>query len=241
MPKQKPLPSARPVARRRPNRTVPRPRAPKYFLRSVDNPGNGQKMAEVVLGMAAPLSTNSDTSGATTVERHRNALNAHHTNPSYTFVIGHLINEQFSCMQNDGNFVPLTSAANSEHKTAIESPIAAFLQATQGAGQERFTRSLNAAGTRFFGLHYRVTSSEGKWGDNVPDIYVPDSIHWEVELAIFEKDGQKSKNVLPADIALLNSLGEFARNYIRNIAKHNAKWTVDGTIYNRKQSSPVVA
>jgi hypothetical protein len=189
------------------------------------------KWAEVIMGMAQPLSANSDTSGATLAKNHTNALNAHYPG-KYNFIIGHLINEQFGCIQKDGNFVPLTSSANSQHKNAIETPIANFLTAMSGIQGDKLklNRALDEDGITYLGIGYKVTSSAGSWGTTAPDCYVPNSITWELELGVF-KNGSKKTRLTNPEIQMLEGLRIAARRFISNLSSNG---TAKGTIENTK-------
>ena len=133
------------------------PRADLDIDKSIgtSNPKNNVKWAEVIMGLANPYSKNSNTSGAKTVNKQVKALNLEYGS-TYTFIIGHLINEQLPHHNTDANFVPLTSIANSEHKNNIEKPIVNFLIAMNGPLGDRYNRALDAKGTLFFGMRYTL-------------------------------------------------------------------------------------
>lgn len=202
---------------KRPRRTQATPAKLKFHSQAGIKEGKSAKKAYIYLGMAKPLSTNSNTSTAGNVKTQVGTLNQHYNGQNgmqkYSFIIGHLVNEQLENNNNVNNFVPLTSKANSEHKNTIESPIVKFLtnmSGTQGARlgvnqalDQVFSTVMGSTGSLFFSLYYEVKSSSDFWHKNQkPDCFVPNYIEWQVQLGIF--DDAKQKMLTSSDVDKLS-------------------------------------
>ena len=196
-------------------------RPKKLVLKSTANKHGKRKVAEVSLAMTAPLSKNSNTSGARTVAKQVNELNKSYGS-KYNFVIGHLVNEQFGCIPGDKNFVPLTAKANSEHKTQIETPLANFLTKMNGTSEDSFNRAVDN-NKLFFAVRYCVKSSSDFWGSEPPDSYVPKSIEWKLTCHVSNEHGVE---VIPSG-AIKAKFKEFEREVKKRLK-------LSGTIENRK-------
>lgn len=166
---------------------------PTLVLKSYAKTSSKKKVAEVMLAMTAPHSSNSNTSGAIIVKNQVGDLNGKYNGKDgekkYTFIIGHLVNEQFGCQPGDENFVPLTSQANAAHKNEIEAPLVKFLTSMNGPTGDSFNRAVDDKNELFFAVCYHVESSSSFWGRTYPDSCVPNSITWKLTFHVVRKNG----------------------------------------------------
>jgi hypothetical protein len=75
----------------------------------------------------------------------------------YTWIKGHLLNENLGGPGNSENLTPLTAAANSDHKNTFEAPIKIALSWSKGRS------TYHLGDTHWYGVYYEVRVSGHEW------------------------------------------------------------------------------
>lgn len=142
----------------------------------------------------------------------------------YSFIKGHMWNQEIGGQGVTENLVPLTSAANSSHKNNAEQPLKNALR--DFGNFYNNNKSDHPDYDKVYGFRYLVEIETAVW-PSVSEPIVPNSIH----VQIFPVKCDISRNILLDNSIIYSAINATTRGYIERLS--NGIWIdQNGVVYN---------